>query len=417
MGNTRLMVALELFAHEVLSKLGTLQELDDFNQRMSDDMAALYLSQRLLSKQTWLSPKLDMVRKIASRLALDDVDSRATYPTYIEALSSLLVRQRKFRMMLWFRKPPMYCFPRKYGEREFNCDLLAAAVYTGQDAIVRELSEETDMLHFAFDWEGVMRNVYTAAAMRGDFTIICYLLDKAECQPRKLHFLMRTRIFPYAYRFGSPTLVEQLLASMWHPEWTHASRGFLRSCVTPNVENMNLVESFMKRIPDAHWRESELGTLLHTAAFNGWDDMAGHLLEKGAPFNRIELYNHLSPPFVGACQRGAEGVVRQLLRRGAAHERAAGEAAKKGFLGIVKRIVEGGIDANMPASLVGEGNRMAEITIVNVLMIEHTEMFAWLVEHGAKLEGLKSRMAKRKAKQEGLDSMVALLESMELPRT
>jgi hypothetical protein len=412
------MAALELFALEVFSMLSTLRELDEFCQRMDQKMAVAYLSQHLLNKQTSLSPKLELVRKIAARLALDDVDSRATYPTYIEALSSLISQQRQCRMRYWFRKPPMYCFPRVYGEREFKLDLLTAAVHTGKDAMVRELREELDMPWSQVHGGGVMGNVYTTAAMRGDFTIISYLLDKAEIPPDKLAPFMRMFIFPKAYEYGSPLLVQQLLASTWHHEWTlGAPMAFFRTCVTPNVDNMKVVERFVETRHDAEWCEHELRNLIHTAASRGWDDMADYLAGKGAPCRgTISYYGDYIPlPLIVACQTGSVGVVRHLVRRFGGNSSGMGEAAKKGFLEIVKvLVVEGRSDVNNHSYPYGTPPGMLSVAIVGALMAEHTEMVGWLVGHGATLEGPEWHAAMQRAKHEGLDSMVALLKSLEI---
>jgi hypothetical protein len=394
----------------VLGSLRTIDrafDLDAYNHHMDNyEIAASYLSQRLLSKQQWLSPRLDMVREIALRLARDDTDSRATYPTYIQALSSVLVRQRRFVILRWFRQPPSRDFPAMYNEKDLNCDVLAAAIYTGKDALVRELCEEGDTLQRAANGNRLFGSVYAAAMMHGDVAIISYLLDKSDFPPDKYHYIMRTRLFPKAYRFCGPAVVEQLLTRF--PEWTsQGSLSFLKTCVTPDVKNMNVLEGFLETMADAEWHRDQLAYLLKIAAWHGWDDMASHLLEKGAPPSQpvpTDSWNSI-PPLVVACQTGAEGVVRLLLRNGASmHKRAIGEAAKRGFFGIVKVLVEHGADVNSSALVVGK----TEFTpLLSALLLEHTEMFCWLVEHGAKPTGLC------KAQLQGLDSMLALVEDME----
>jgi hypothetical protein len=303
--------------------LGSLKLTDNYKFQMDPDMAAAIFAQRLLSKPPPAelglevrrrcsdpkfrydqeSPRLGAVRMIVARLALNDPDSRTTYPAYIRSLSALLTRQRKFRMYDWFRDPLDYpwALPHGYHEKGFKCDLLAAAIYTEKDEMVRQLVEEDDVLRYAADWRGLTVNAFKAAALRGDMSIITYLLDEADFEPRKARYVLRTKLFPTAYRYGSLVLAEQLLSSPGHSGWiSQSSTAWLKNCITPNVESLKLVQPYL----EVHWREkslhyleankdeeedlcdldarrrkADLGLLSNAAACHGWDDIASYLLE------------------------------------------------------------------------------------------------------------------------------------------
>ncbi|KAF2823856.1 ankyrin [Ophiobolus disseminans] len=168
---------------------------------------------------------------------------------------------------------------------------------------------------------------------------------------------------------------------------------------------------------------------LLNAAWCGWTDMVKHLISRGASLEWPE-HEYLKSPLYRACRYGHEGVVRVLLDNGAEPFRPDFEtaathghfstlkllleiqpvfqpsltknclyaAARKGFLAIVRLLLDFGADPN--------GGETAPL--IGAVEAEHVIIFRLLVQWGADVPSVQAEASKR-AEAAGLESMLALL--------
>jgi ankyrin repeat protein len=361
-----------------------------------------YLLRRLLSPQTSVSPRLDKIRRIASQLALDDVDKKQGYLNNIKNVTSLVTNRRdRTALGPWFREEKV-----QYEERQYGCDLLTAAVYLGKFSIVKQLSEQKEALDEPW---GFLGSPYIAAAMADDFATIDLLLHQAEKQNRNIREIMIRRVHPAVCEFASPSTLERLLASRWCTflhDLVHPDLGFQKASITSSLHTFDIIEQSLKIAFRDHWTWRGLNTLLYTAASRGWDEMADHLLSLGAETDGpiYERYPLGRTPLLMACKWGSQKTVASLLRHNAKiWGDEIGPAARRGDLGIVKELVEHGADVN-------RGTIYNPPPIVSAVLLEYKEMFYFLLERGALLIGDFTKAMVQKAKEQGLDSMLVLLE-------
>jgi hypothetical protein len=379
--------------------------LDDADVRINEtgDIGVAYFSQRLLSKQPSLSPRLDNIRDIASRFARDDADADTTidrterYREHILALSSLLVNQGSLRVYQLFIPDPW-----ALKLNILNYDLLTATVYLGKLSVVEDLGDQEKNMKVTI---GTFNNPYTVAALKGDCVIIDTLFQKANIH--HLHTLIDIVLYQLraASSAGLASTVEHILALDWDlkPRWQHVCtwEAFDTVLSSPSVETFRIVKRLKEEMTGKPVTTELLATLLLKAAEQGWEGMAAHLLEMGAPTDGDCFGNSgKNVPLLAACESGSEGVVRLLLRHYAPiTDPMIGEAAKKGRLGTVRALLEHGADIKLAIPP----------PIVSAVELEHKELFLLLLEHGADLE-LTGPIAMKKAREAGLESMLELLE-------
>jgi len=101
-----------------------------------------------------------------------------------------------------------------------------------------------------------------------------------------------------------------------------------------------------------------------------------------------------------ACELGFEGVVIVLLEHGVKlQDNDLTAAVKGGHLDVVKILIEAGADPNKGDPL----------PIVRAISMERKDVFRELIKHGASLDGENGAKAVKKAREEGLTSMLAFL--------
>lgn len=193
-------------------------------------------------------------------------------------------------------------------------------------------------------------------------------------------------------------------------------------------------------------RESYKTELLGECILQGGDlAMIAHLLDLGAEVDgkvttRKALGLYQARPLIFACIYGDEDVVKLLLVRGANTQGAVAAAASKGHATIVRLLLDHGAD---PGDALLEASRGGYMVIVGMLLdvgaspagvdenehrsgrlggkgmrnmpiacavaMEHVEMTMALAEKGALLDGHARKACVRAAREEGLESMMALL--------
>jgi hypothetical protein len=132
----------------------------------------MYISQRLLSNQASISPRLDNIRRIATRLSRehieDDTRNLESYTAYINRLSELLVFQDGNKLVrgLFANEPPIRL-------DEMDNDLFISAAYSGHLSIIQELHESKAHATLTED-------VYMAAALDGQVAIIDHSLSTID---------------------------------------------------------------------------------------------------------------------------------------------------------------------------------------------------------------------------------------------
>jgi ankyrin repeat protein len=402
---------------------------------MTGHIGATYLSQVMLSKRA-VSTTLENYRQMARRFAADHEDPDGTYPQYIEALSSYIASSCSASKIshLCSHDPDSAENVSSLPEYEY----LAAAAYMGKISVARELCADKKNLGFSYP---TMEQPHIAACKGGHVAIVDLLLEQTERHGENMTSMWRS-LLRAASRAGSVETVEYLLANadksrrdygfsaLGHSRDHSRFESYLESLETPNVEVFDLMirykdktlaeqikrhkEKFAGMDPKKDWvlplmekqlpplTAEELSPLLHTAAENRWESMVSRLLDIGAPPDGVKRWT--VTPLMGACgargDPGPDEVVRLLLQHGA---RITGgevsEAAIRGRKETVRILLEHGADSN----------HGTVTPIVSAVKLEHKEMFHLLLKHGAEL-GDAGPEAVKVAREEGLESMLALLE-------
>jgi ankyrin repeat protein len=394
-------------------------------------IGATYLSQVMLSKRA-VSTTLENYRQMARRFAADHEDPDGTYPEYVKALSSYIASSCSASKIsrLCSHDPDSAEEVSDLPEYEY----LAAAAYMGKLSIARELCANKKNLSFSYT---TMEQPHIAACKGGHVAIIELLLEQTEHHGENMTYMWKS-LLRAASRAGSVEVVKYLLANadkstrnyglsaLGHSRDHSRFESYLESLETPNVEVFDMMIRYKdtavadqlrrhkERFPTEKrytammetqlppLTEEELNPLLHTAAENRWESMVSRLLDIGTPPDGVKRWT--VTPLMGACgargNPGPDEVVRLLLQHGA---RISGgevsEAAIRGRRETVRILLENGADSN----------HGTVPPIVSAVKLEHKEMFHLLLKHGAEL-GDAGQEAVKVAREEGLDSMLALLE-------
>ncbi|KAF2690453.1 ankyrin [Lentithecium fluviatile CBS 122367] len=420
----RLRLVNKFFAAEVVRMLAELKILDEVEVVICETgpIGAEYITRRLLSSQSTLSPRLDNIRQIVSRLTLEGaaggdgsvVDSAERYSAYIGALSSLLAKRCSFYMKSLFTSQD------STADSIFEYDLLTAAAYTSKLSIVKELSDREANTRVT---TGTFGNPYAAATLGGHLMVLDHLLQQAELHKNGPSGIWWTQLCS-ASQAGSRKVVEHLLTAKWSSSFkkNHSSfTKFHEALRTPDVDTFNLLMQF-KPTSDGTIHEPLTGaqraSLLLFAATNGSTEMVAHLLGLRTPTAGEDLEQiDMQAPLSAACRypaypaygSGFDAILRLLLQKGAKPKGdEIGRAAEKGRLGSVRILAEHGMDVKCGAAT--PGYRSLPTPIVSAVRLEHTKLFCLLMKHGAVLAGEVGVAATKLAKEEGLESMLALLE-------
>ena len=382
------------------------------------ETGTVYVSQRLLSKQATISPMLDHTRRIASRLARQDSDNNTvnsgSYTAYINKLSELLMQEHNFYVKALFADKPtsstastvsiasktplgyVFTAPAPYTEHGL---LIAAAAYTGHLSIVQELSE-----HDVRTMTRTAMQTYTAAARGGKTDIIDYLLCISD--PRQEEYCKS--MLQTASEKGALNTVQHLLASEWMPDvWNDSENQnwFNKVMASPNVDILKALRQYQEASapPETSMSEHHFAHALSVAAARGYTDLVAYLLGINVSIDESIRATGCCPLWLACCQDGHEPVIRLLLEHGASSwdpTMAAAAAAGIGRFDVVKLLVAYGAEVN--------GSNPA--LLVSAVQREHTSMFYWLMEHGAELTGAVYEEAMKLAIEDGLESMIELLE-------
>jgi hypothetical protein len=316
-------------------------------------------------------------------------------------LSSLLINQCNSSFVNLFG---LYDHPWRIGVPDY--DFLSAAAYTGHFSLVRELCQNEK--NTVVQVEGTLGNPYKCAALGGHVAVIDHLLRTADMHGRRAKGICTSSMLYTAAKAGALDTVQYLLASPWKPDlWyitavpqrTEAFRFFHYAMNGPNLEIFIALQRFKEASssPEKTLSQKQLADILWHCCAEGYTESAVHAIDLGAPIDGNP--GDITP--LKACAH--VGAMRLLLQRGAKASGTGAEIAKAarwGRLDLVKLLVEHGesVCSGTPPP------------IVSAVELEHDSMFRFLVEHGSLDGGDAGELAMKKAREQGLQSMVALLE-------
>jgi hypothetical protein len=353
---------------------------------------------------------MDNIRQIASLLARDDPKSMESYPEYIRMLAALMMTSVDSFESLF--APKIYLV-------EFSeYDLLTAAAYTNKFSIVKDLSERSENTRVVV---GTLGNPFKAATKAGQVAILDHLIRAVEQHGRSQWNVWWDQVC-FASRLVSFKVVEHLLAYGWTSKmktiFGYLDERFYRALFTPSVKMFGIFMQLKEATETSPkpMTAKKLAPLMLEAASNGWVEMMAHLIALGAPTHGEEFFTSyvIEWPLFKAVKFGCVGVVRLLLQHGVpitGNELRV--AARRGNLPVVKVFIECGADVNCPLNPDLPGyyaDYGFPLPIVSAVQLEYEEMFHLLLEHGAVLTGEAGVEAFKRAKESGLDSMLALLD-------
>lgn len=146
--------------------------------------------------------------------------------------------------------------------------------------------------------------------------------------------------------------------------------------------------------------------LLLDACANGYEDLVRVLLSRGASMTSAVII---------AAAHGRTSIVRLLLDQGAAAVGGLLRAARGGYMEIVQMLLHAGVDPGetdwRPVLYPGLNTHgLTYVPIASACAIEHIEMAKLLKAKGAEVNGHAGSECLRVARNEGLESMLELLE-------
>ena len=388
----------------MLRTLPQLRMLDACDTRIdyTGNTGTRYFSQRLLSKDVTLSPRLDNIRWIALRLALEDgndnIDDSESYTKYIDKLSFLLIKQGNLSFQSLFGPDE-----RAPHTGILRYDYLSAVSYTGHLSLVRELCQAPENTVVQV---GTLGCPYTAAALGGHIAIIDFLLDIADSHGRGATGILTSQMLYTASQAGSLHTIQHLLASkwkprLWYPKGTRMRASnidtFHSAMITPNVKILDALLAFKaaSSSPDKTLSQQQLAETLRECCARGHTEVAAYLIDLGASIEGAEGAYPLP-----VCEQA--GIMSLVLQRSKESVNTGFElikAIKMGRLDVVKVLVEDGTSTS----------RLMPESIVSAVELEDDRMFRFLVEHCALTAGDAGKGAMAKAKEQGNHSMVSLL--------
>ncbi|KAF2871055.1 ankyrin repeat-containing domain protein [Massariosphaeria phaeospora] len=395
-----------------------------------------YLEQRLREGRTRGFLMLTLIRKVAERLTAENEDENQA-KDYTSCVLELMTRagfDNHVRELLFHGLEP---FVRDC----FESDLLAAAIYTNQMPLVKSLID-SQRIRPRRNNLGIP---ITIAGLVRRFEILdLFIARRNGHRLRDLYDVLKI-----ATGNGDVEMVRYILSSnrnpfahdLWSIEGFQPDRyikdyrpGYAKIALrTPSVEVFNLMLAERAKWNLRPFRETFWFDLLHHVVREGWRTMTEHLISLGTPIEVPSQWQWMDSPLHGACEKGHSDVVAILLNHGAkirgkdleaaashghtatltvllergadVHCEGAAEslfvAAKKGFIEIVRTLLDAGMDANQksPSPMIG------------AVESEHEGIFWLLIERGARLDDAEViAEAAGRAEAAGLDSMLSLVK-------
>ncbi|ORY13606.1 hypothetical protein BCR34DRAFT_586390 [Clohesyomyces aquaticus] len=198
-----------------------------------------------------------------------------------------------------------------------------------------------------------------------------------------------------------------------------------KSLVTPSLEVFALLLTEREALDPGPLPKNVLFALICGAAKAGWTEVTKHLLALQAPLEdpirfqgdpicgdraASQLEKPADPPLLHTCRGGFHEIAELLLNSGAKIQgreictlsKGFSSSAGKGYLGIVRMLLDAGMDPNQGYPL----------PVVLTIELEHHEMYSLLVERGANIRAPEVwSEAMKVIEKDGLLSMANLLQS------
>jgi hypothetical protein len=372
-------------------------------------LGADYLSRRLLHTNHPIGARWVDIRRIAARLALQDdqVVRDECYESYVKSLCSRVASRHDLSMgstclhpaHTTSRSDPYEIEDHRDHYRDYN--LMSAAAYTNKLSIIEELSTDPRNLQIN---TGCFGNPFEMAALGGHREALSLLRSKRRAHGLPIDSTLLSSII---FARGSVDMVRDFVPENWTKSFLEADDGHNMkkleiSLCTPSLEVFQLLMDVKKSTVYPQIPETRLGSLLQRATCNGWLEMAQHLINLGAPVSHRGRSG--TPRYLRyACHRGDLALAKLLLDHGASITPLDMEiAARKGRWNVVKLLVEEGADIN-------NGD---PTPLVAAVSFERADVVREFVKLGARVDGDYGQRAVKRAREDGLESMITLLGEM-----
>ena len=397
----RLIIEEQLMLHAVDKKLGA-----------TGTWGAEYMAHRLLNTSLPVLARWEMVRHIAARLARDDEESKKTYPLYVRKLCVRAAQETGPSLAMSCTAEPDSYATRRCGGPYCNYDLVAAAAYLNKTLVIDHVANDAHTLRIAL---GIFGNPFMCAVSGDNLEAIQLLFEKvalvySEAEANN----MRHRLLARISAQGSTSITQASLPEFalarykdfGENERSPAMKTLDSALRTPNVETFDILMRIKENTPHPELEGELWGKLLQHACKNGSADMVRHLLALDALQHSYKLAAVARMDLIkDACLRRnnheSHDIVRTLLSYAApVPSDAVADAAELGNLSLVQVLVKAGASVNIgyPRPL------------VSAIALERMDMFKALIRWGARLDSEATKACVDRARENGSESMLRLLQ-------
>lgn len=321
-------------------------------------------------------------------------------------------------------------------ESNFENHVFVAAVYTQATPIIKKWIAEGTKLYLN-SW--LFGSASAHAIKRRNHELLTHaMLDP----PYGLVYSRRIHLVRKAAMEGSLELTRfifnfEIDKSPWHfsnnksDKLGYRAYEILEHMVTPDKGVWEFILGLRKTYLDEREYGKEKYTLfLEKSLELGWANMAAYLPALGAQVNGTRPHDTCRRPIISASLRGYKDVVKVLLVNGAATAGAVEAASQRGHMPIVELLLEHGADTSGALEKAIEGgyrdivelliNHDADLnqgtlaSLPRVIELEHVPLFRLLMDRGTILDQRTMADCVRRAEEQGLDSMLKLLNENKL---
>ncbi|KAF2679941.1 hypothetical protein K458DRAFT_393506 [Lentithecium fluviatile CBS 122367] len=342
-----------------------------------------------------LSDRWGNIPHIAARLALEDDENvrEEQYASYVKLLCDRAPRGQVYWPLATLCRQPDEDNHKSFRDH----DLKAAAAYFNKTSIIEELSghenaQRTDDSFFSCPSQ--------LAAIGGHHEAVEFLLREEPSGYRRSYLLK------FLCQHSPPDMVKKFLPGDWTKEYLedfeHGQKmqDLEEAMRTPSVEIFEMLMRIKETTIYQKLNQSALKALYTTVYYNSWAEMTNHFLELESTYNTRETQ---SLGYWMTCRRGHTAVVKAFLDHGMELDgKEIGIAAAKGKWELVRFLPGRGADINGGVTP----------PVVSAVNLEREDLVREFVGLGARLDGEFGAKAVGKARAEGLESMLALLEEL-----
>jgi hypothetical protein len=402
-------------------------------------MATHYLECRVLNDRHG-APFLRRIRDVAARLCQESEDGQDERD-YVRLLCSLVMEGRWTNLTgFWASKSVVSPLNRIASDGDLESDVNVAALYTQTLPVVERWMASKKPMDIC---RPIFGDARYHAARYGSHEILAAMM--ASCDDSAIQDL-RKKLLRWVALLGRVEATRFVLNfQATERPWVsarknrrgpvgHQTKVGARGMHTPSREILDLIAEKRKlRCLEETYGVEEYTRLLRYCAEKGWVEMAVHYISLGASVNGARPLRPIRNrvPLIAACIHGHEeivklllthgvdtsppalemaalhghyGIVSLLLEHGAGMGKALAKAVRKGYLSIVRTLLE----QDTGIELEWQG------ILVSSVQVEDEALFWLLVKHagGAIDEDTRTACAKV-AKEMGLESMLELVSTVQ----